>query len=160
MKTKSLFWLRNGLLLKRLNFVGNVVKSYEYSNRKDCLITDVPQVVHPILDTMFLLCFFYFLFTSFFFLFTYFLYVYIYITYTYILWFVNSCLLHFTYSPYIAILVSCESWLFKNFQLWITTLKLVLVLSVATNNPRNIFDTSPSESAIFYNVGDRANHTR
>ena len=32
-------------------------------------------------------------------------------------------------------------------------LKLVLILSVATNNPLNIFDTSPAESTIFYKVG-------
>ena len=39
-------------------------------------------------------------------------------------------------------------------------LKLVLMLSLATNNLLNIFDTSPSELAIFYNVRDLSNHTR
>ena len=39
-------------------------------------------------------------------------------------------------------------------------LKLVLILSLATNNPFHTSHTSSSELTIFYNVGDPSNHTR
>ena len=59
---------------------------------------------------------------------------------------------------YIYIYFICIYKIFFNHQS--LHLKLVLILSLVTNNSLNIFDTSPSELAMFCNVGDPSNHTR